>query len=519
MKALIRKIASQKKIGMAIVVVFILLIAMASYILIGIQKNVQKMADVQDVTYFPDYPPINTEGKDAEMIKRGEYLAKAGDCMACHTNTPKKGPVFAGGLTMQTPFGAIYTPNITPDKETGIGNWTDEQFIKAMRQGISPQGHYYYPAFPYIYFNKISTPDLKALKAYLDSIPAVHQKNLDNDMVFPFNWRFLQLGWRLVFFYPDSNEDFQKDPTKSDEWNRAAYLTNTLGHCAMCHSPSYNLISDVLPLGAPIKKYSLTGNKIQGYLAPNITSANLSKVPDEQIVEVFTKDKYIGGGTIKGPMLEVNHDSLRYLTNEDLLGIARYLKDVHSLEPPRPKGGPGKGIYGMYCSGCHENGAGGAPKMGDAAAWDPLVKEGPEKVYENAINGIGGMPAKGTCLSCSDDEIKAAVDFMLAAVQGKKVVIIPKAKKLTIEDGQRIYDANCSVCHNSGFKNAPIPGNMEVWKPIIAKGFLDIYLDVITGRKGHPPHGACNECSDAELKAAVKYMLQKSSTTEDFKLW
>ena len=519
MRKSIQRILSYKK---TIALIVIAIIGIGSYIINGIQKNVKKMADIPTVSYYPDYPTPNTEGKEATVIERGAYLVKAGDCIACHTNTPQKGPAFSGGLPMQTPFGTIYSPNITPDKETGIGNWTDEQFINAMREGISPEGHRYYPAFPYLYFNKVTTEDLIAIKAYLDNIPAIHQPNIKPDMIWPFNWRFLQSGWRLLFFSPNKTGPYQSDSRQSTDWNRGAYLVEGLGHCAMCHTPSYYLLDKSLPLGAPIQKYNLTGAPIQGFLAPNITSSNLEKVSDEEILAVFTQNRLIGGGSVEGPMLEANHNSLRHLSRADLLSIITYLKSVKSTMPPKPKsgrGGVGKGIYDSYCTGCHANGGGGAPIYGDATAWESILKNGMPVIYTNAIKGIGGMPAKGTCLSCSDDEIKQAVDYMIASVTGKSVVHAEKPKRLTMDDGKRIYEQNCSVCHTSGFKNAPKPGDIEAWKPMVDAGFLATYENIMAGRKGHLPHGACVDCSDAEIVAAVKYMMQESAPGKDYSLW
>lgn len=523
MKKLIQKIFAQKKIGLTVIFLLLIFISLAIYTVLAISENVDKMKSVPEVTYYPKYPPLNVTGKNAVMLRRGEYLTKAGDCMACHTNKTEaeKTQIFAGGLAMQTPFGTIYSPNITPDKETGIGKWTDAQFIKAMREGISPQGHYYYPAFPYLYFNRISIEDLKAIKAYLDTIPAVHKKNRSHDMIFPFNFRILQLPWRILFFYPESSGAYQNDPHQTEQWNRGAYLVQGLGHCAMCHSPSYHILSEDISLGAPIRKYDLSGSKIQGFLAPNITKSNLDTINISEIVEVFTKDKLIGGGNVVGPMLEVNHNSLNYLTQSDLADIATYLKSVHTASRPKPTGGAvGKGIYGEFCAGCHATGGGGAPKYGDPTDWNPIAKQNIDIIYSNAIQGKGGMPAKGTCLACTDGEIKQAVDYMLEAAKGKTPVFTPqKPKPLTLDDGKRIYLANCSVCHNGGFKNAPKPGDIEAWRTIVDAGFIPTYLDVLTGQKGHPPRGACKECSDAEIKAAVKYMLQESSTTKDFSLW
>lgn len=520
-KKIIQKILSYQK---TLAILCIVAIAIIIYIVKGVQKNVEKMKELDvSAPYFVTYPPVNIKGKNVELIKRGEYLVKAGDCVACHTNTPEKGIPFAGGLPMQTPFGTLYSPNITPDKETGIGNWTEAQFITAMREGISPKRQHYYPAFPYLYFNKVTTEDLIAIKAYLDSTPPVHQVNRKEEMVWPFNWRFLQSGWRLLFFNPVDTGPYKYDSTQSAEWNRGAYLVEGLGHCAMCHTPSYHLLSDAISLGAPMRQYNLTGAKIYGYLAPNITKSNLGGVSEEEILNVFTKDRLIGGGEVAGPMLEANHDSLRYLSKSDLLAIATYLKSVQSKLPPRRggKGGVGKDIYENYCSGCHTAGGGGAPLYGDAMSWAPILKENIDQTYKRAIEGYNGMPAKGTCISCSNEEIKQAVDYMIAPVKSSaaKLATISKPKKLTLADGKRIYETNCSVCHTSGFKDAPKVGDKKAWQPIIDGGFVQAYTNIVTGRKGHLPRGACQHCSDAELIAALKYMMQESSADKNFSLW
>jgi len=519
---------NSKKVRLTLGVLLLAALTFFSYFSISIYQNVKKLeaASSIETSFYPPYPPLKSTGKDPALLKRGEYLAKAGDCIACHTNTLEKGPSFAGGLPMVTPFGTIYSPNLTPDKETGIGNWTTDQFIKAMREGISPHGDYYYPAFPFYYFNRVSTDDLIALKTYLDSIPPVHQPNRTNEMVFPFNWRFLQLGWRLLFFHPTSN-GYQIHKNKSEEWNRGAYLVDGLGHCAMCHSPSYHLLLESLPLGAPIEKYNLAGAKVQGYLAPNITRLNLSSVSTQEIANVFTEDRLIGGGHVVGPMLEVNHDSLNYLTQEDLIAISNYLKTVESQSPPQASGGSGgvgKAIYSNYCEGCHATGAAGAPKYGDAASWSARLAQGKAAIYQNAIKGIGGMPAKGTCLSCKDEDIDQAVDYMLASIsQGgtnsPSLTKTEKPKPLTVTDGKRIYQDNCGICHEAKFQNAPKPGDKAAWKPMINAGFLSTYMAVVTGKSGHPVGGACPKCTNEELIAAIKYMMQESTDEKDFSLW
>jgi cytochrome c5 len=520
---LIQRILSKKRNVASLVILLIAVLSIAIYLITAIQKNVEEMlAGAEEVSYFPPYPPVTVTGKNADLIKRGEYLTKAGDCIACHTNTAEKGKAFAGGLPIMTPFGVIYSPNITPDKATGIGNWTDTQFIKAMHDGISPEGKYYYPAFPYIYFNSITTDDILAMKAYLASIPPVYQPNLPNKMVWPFNWRFIQLGWRLLFFYPNKTGPYSPSKEHTIEWNRGAYLTEGLGHCAMCHTPSYQILSADLPLGAPIRKYNLTGAKIQGYLAPNIMKANIGKISAQELVMVFTHNRMVGGSNVQGPMLEVNEDSLKYLSQLDLLAIVNYLKNVESQLPPKPKASkkaPGKPTYEVYCAACHAMGAGGAPKYGDPNSWQPILKQGVSAIYANAIHGIRGMPAKGACLSCTEDEIKQAVDYMTAAVTGKTAKAVLVLKKLTLADGERIYEKNCSVCHNVGFQNAPKPGDIAAWKPWVAAGFLETYQNVLQGRKGHLPQGGCVHCSDADLIAAVQYMMQTSAPEQNYSLW
>ncbi len=482
---------------------------------------------------YPTYPTVNYgTGAKAEQLKRGEYLVKLGDCIACHT-APNGGKTFAGGYPVETPFGTIYTPNITPDKETGIGNWTQADFDKAVTEGISPQGHYYYPAFPFYFFNILTPQDLKDMKAYLDVIPAVHQENKKSDLSFPFNWRFLQLGWRMMFFTFQKPGPYQPDPKQSALWNRGNYLVNGLGHCGMCHTPSYYLFSKKYPLAVPMRKYDFTGDMVQGFYAPNITSTLLKDTPVQELADVFLKDRLIGGGEVQGPMKEANHDSLKYLTMEDIKAIDTYLVSVKSKTPPVPshthKSGldQGSGTYEKYCAGCHATGAGGAPKVGDSAAWEPRLKLGLNALYKNAINGIGGMPAKGTCMSCTTQDIQYAVNYMVnqskpgAVGEQTQTTTVKALPKLTMQDGKKIYGTHCAECHAPGTKapNSPIVGNQQQWAPIIAKGMDVVILNAIQGYGKMAPRGGCTTCTDAEIKAAVKYMVQNSQTGKDYSLW
>lgn len=367
--------------------------------------------------YYAAYPPTSP-GKDAEeeaLIRKGEYLAKAGDCIACHTNVHGRTPAYAGRLPIATPFGTFYSPNITPDPQTGIGSWTEDDFVKAIREGLGPHGENYFPVYPFVYFANVTEEDARALYAYFKHIPAVHLEN--RSLPFPFNVpgsRFTLWGWKLLFFYP--NATYTPDPEQSAEWNRGKYLVDGLGHCSMCHTP-------LNPLGSPITRYYLNGGFIDGYWAPSINKAGLEGISEEEIADVFSKNQLLNrAGPVAGPMSDVNHDSLRYLTREDQLAIATYLKTVVSEDqfdlPPAAKGqsnlSRGKQVYTEVCSICHQRGEMSAPVIGVAANWYQRAQlSGLDGLYKHAIDGYNSMPIKGACVTCTDDDIKAAVDFIL----------------------------------------------------------------------------------------------------------
>lgn len=462
------------------------------------------------------YPTVEYGTGKAEQIKRGEYLVKASDCIACHTT--EGGKPFAGGLPIKTPFGTIYSPNITSDKETGLGKWSDDDFVQAMREGIAPDGSYYYPVFPFMNFNKFSRQDVLDIKAYLDAIPAVEQKNLPLDMPFPFNVRLTLSFWRFMFFDFYKGE-YQTDTRQSPEWNRGAYLVEGPGHCDLCHSP-LNI------LGAPKRQYYLAGGFVDGYSVPNITSFRLGDIPVEKIIAVFKEDQKISGGKVQGPMLQVNHDSLSYLGTEDLTAIAIYLRTVVSKLPPAPGHGTGekagKAIYEQYCAGCHNMGGGGAPKFGDPSQWESKLTLGLNPVYDHAIKGIGGMPPKGNCDSCTDEQVKTAVDYIVSHSRGeagKKIAAPNPSESLTsLARGKQIFDRVCSVCHREGQLGAPKLGDKTAWTPLLKEN-VDVLVErAINGYKGHPAMGACYQCSDADVIAAVKYMVQEGGDG-DYRLW
>ena len=203
---------------------------------------------------------VGTQAADDALIKKGEYLMRAGDCIACHT--APGGTPFAGGLYMPTPFGSISTPNITPDKDTGIGTWSDDQFYHAVHDGIGHKGEYLYPVFPFPWYTKVTRDDVMAIKAYLFSLKPEHAPRKPLQLAFPFSIRTALLTWRTAFF---KAETFKPDPSASAQVNRGAYLVEGLGHCGECHN--HNNV-----LGASDWSGKLEGGEIDGWYAPNITS-------------------------------------------------------------------------------------------------------------------------------------------------------------------------------------------------------------------------------------------------------
>lgn len=473
--------------------------------------------------FYPPYPPtIPAPGFDPQLVNRGEYLAKIGDCIACHTDVAKGTPAFAGGLPIETPFGTFYSPNITPDQETGIGNWNEYDFIRAIKKGRDPKGRNYFPVFPYIYFSKISDDDAHALYAYFKSIPAVKQKN--RPLPFPFNVpgaRTTLWGWNLLFFYPNDNP-IVYDNTRQAVWNRGKYIVDGLGHCGMCHTP-LNIF------GAPKNRFYLTGTFIDNYWAPNITKYGLRTVNEEQVAKVFSTGALLNNaGPVMGPMAEVNHNSLRYLTPDDNLAIATYLKTVVSEEPlslipsaAEPNLPRGKQVYLSTCVICHQSGAMGAPLIGDGDNWYyRLTTHGLSKIYANALHGFNSMPIKGACVTCSDNDVISAVNYILNAslTRSQWYDVTHSKPALTPINGKEIYQANCSTCHDTGRLGAPKIGDQAVWQLIIDKN-IDVLVENVLHSASHPKYACQNKCTTGQIIEAIKYMVSQSKTEGNYSLW
>lgn len=400
-----------------LVAAVLVIMSIVSHSLLADTPPVNESGVHPDDPTYPKYPVIAPAADPAkqELIQRGEYLAKMGDCIACHSNVKGGTPAFAGGLPIETPFGTFYSPNITPDKETGIGKWTEKDFIRALKEGRDPQGGNYFPVFPYIYFAKTTDEDAKALYAYFMSLPPVNLKN--KSLPFPFNVpgsRFTLWGWNFLYFFPETTAvKYEKD--KSPEWNRGKYIVDSLGHCSMCHTP-------LNAFGAPKNRYYLTGNFIDGYWAPNIGKYGLESATVQQVANVFQHSQLINNaGPVAGGMAEVNYNSLRHLTEADRLAIATYLKTVVSEEPmglepsnAAPSLSRGRQVYMKACVICHQNGEMSAPLIGDSANWYLRLKSsGLTGLYRHVIHGFNSMPVKGGCVTCSDNDIISSVDYLL----------------------------------------------------------------------------------------------------------
>ncbi|CAN5766061.1 hypothetical protein BH11PSE8_BH11PSE8_12970 [soil metagenome] len=363
----------------------------------------------------------STAPTSADLIAKGKYLTQAGDCMACHTakaTNGQPGRPFAGGRMIDTPFGAMSSPNITPDPTTGIGAWTDDQFYRAMHEGIGHQGEYIYPVMPFPWYTSVTRDDVLAIKAYLFTQPAVHAERVPNKLGFPFNIRTSLLAWREVFFEPRT---FRPDPAQTDEVNRGAYLANGLAHCGECHNAR--------PVAGTSKwRESLQGGVVDNWYAPNITSDvrdGIGAWSNDQLATFLKTGVVPGKGIAVGPMMETVH-SLSHLSDEDLHAIAAYLKTT----PPKPDAeadrklalfnGPdarGAQTYLNRCASCHGTRGQGVDGAIPALAGNGAVaSKGPQNVIRVIVGGLkatrqyGPMPAVGAGMS--DQEVADAANYV-----------------------------------------------------------------------------------------------------------
>lgn len=363
-----------------------------------------------------------------QIISKGEYLARAGDCVACHT--VPNGPVFAGGRAMATPFGNLYVPNITPDDDTGIGLWTPDEFYRMMHTGISRDGKLLYPAMPFASYTQVTRDDSDAIFAYLMSVPPVKQKNREHELRFPFNNRELLIGWRTLYF---KEGEFKPDAAQSVEWNRGAYLVKGLGHCAMCHTA-------VNALGGSSESKAFEGGMIpnQNWYAPSLTSNREAGLGEWEINEIadLLQVGVSHRGTVYGPMAEVVYNSLQYMSDADTKAMAVYLKGL-----PQKDGAPpptsqarlvnpevmevGRKVYVAQCAMCHgAEGKGQPPSFPLLAGNRSITMATPVNPIRMVLNGgyppgtrknprPHGMPPFSHVLD--DEQVAAVVTYIRVA--------------------------------------------------------------------------------------------------------
>jgi mono/diheme cytochrome c family protein len=332
---------------------------------------------------------------NASQLRRGQYLVGVGDCVSCHLG--KGGQPLAGGLGLKTPFGVIYSSNITSDQQTGVGSWTADQFYRAMRGGIGAHGENLYPAFPYPSFRLITREDSDAIFAFLKSTPAVNYTPPPNGLHFPLNIRASVEGWNLLYLKAG---EFKADDTHSSDWNRGAYLVNGLGHCGSCHTPKNSL-------GADQGDRFLQGGLVEGWLAPDLTGntrIGLGRWTTEQIVEYLQtgRNAHAAAGAQMG---EVITYSTSLMTPDDLRAIAVYLKSLPSSKPGTAEPAPaatlrrGAAIYSDACTGCHLEHGVGQPRLFPPLGNNAMVQqEDPTGLIHAILGGthVGVSPSRTT---------------------------------------------------------------------------------------------------------------------------
>ncbi len=363
-----------------------------------------------------------------ETIRRGEYLARVGDCIACHTQ--RGGEPFAGGFSLPTPFGTLYSPNITPDPDFGIGNWTADDFYNMLHTGRSRSGYFLYPAMPFPAYTRVTRSDSDALFAFLSSLRPLHESNHLNELRFPYNNRALLIGWRALYF---REGELKPDPSRGPQWNRGAYLVEGLGHCGTCHTA-------INALGGSSDDKAYAGGLIpmQNWYAPSLTTnkeAGLGEWPLQDIRDLL-KTGISAKGAVYGPMAEVVHNSLQYLTDSDAHDMAVYLKSLPARNEspantpgasnvPASQLNAGHAVYTAQCASCHlKNGVGQPPHY-------PPLAGNPSIEMASAVNPIrmvlnGGFPPQTAgnprpygmppfAQILSDDEIAAVVTYIRVA--------------------------------------------------------------------------------------------------------
>jgi mono/diheme cytochrome c family protein len=372
-------------------------------------------------TALPPAPP-------AGVLAEGKRIVALGDCMVCHT--ARGGRAYAGGLPLETPFGTIYSTNITPDADTGIGRWTQAAFTRALRRGVASDGHLLYPAFPYTHYTRMSDRDIGLAYAYLMSRPAVRYAPPDNELVFPLNFRPLLAFWNALYLAPGTGAEA---PRHGATIERGRYLVDTLGHCASCHS-------GLGPLGGE-RKPPFGGGDIDGWHAPALTGLAGGANPwsAQQLADYLQGGLALGHGAAKGPMRSVT-ERLAEVPRDDVAAMARYLMSIQQVSPVRAasivdKAAPGatargeaiaqgRTIFNAACASCHAAPAamtriGGRPALARSSA---LLSETPVNFVQTVLKGIpwqGGsavyMPPFASTLT--DEQVASVASYLRAGME------------------------------------------------------------------------------------------------------
>jgi mono/diheme cytochrome c family protein len=346
---------------------------------------------------------------DDALVQRGAYLAKLGDCVACHS--APKGKPFAGGLPMTTPMGKIYTTNITPDPDTGIGRYTEEDFARALREGVAKDGHNLYPAMPYPSYAKVNDDDVKALYAFfMNGVVPVQQANRQSDIPWPLNMRWPLVLWNMVFL---ERGVYQDKPGKDMAWNRGAYLIQGLGHCGSCHTPR-GIAFQEKALDESGSAY-LTGAALDGWFAANLTqehNVGLGRWSEADLV-AFLKTGANAHASAFGSMTSVINNSTQATNGTDIAAMTTYLKSLpaaggtgaprYAYDPQatkvsltRPANDVGARVYTEYCMHCHGvDGRGFAPMLAPLAGNPNVLEHDASSLINVTLNGTGDLVIQG----------------------------------------------------------------------------------------------------------------------------
>lgn len=350
-----------------------------------------------------------------DSVARGKYLAVLGDCAGCHTAPEMGAPPYAGGVSFTASYGTMYSPNITPDKQTGIGNWTADQFYTALHTGITAHGKHLYPAFPFIYFTHVTRADSDAIYAYLRTIKPVRARPPANRLMPPFNIRPLMAFWDAVFFHEGT---YKNDPSRSAAWNRGNYIVNGFGHCAECHTPKNILFGDET-------SKPLQGAVEAGWFSANLTGNKRDGLGQWSIADIV---QYLKTGQNKyawaaGTMQEKVTSSTSKMTDADLMAIATYLKSLPSAPESEPSASDasamqhGEAVFVANCSSCHSEPGAGTPRDYPNLAGDTLVAgRSPETVTRIVLQGAQSAKTSNAPVSFSMPGFGALTDRDVADV-------------------------------------------------------------------------------------------------------